>query len=73
MPICATRNLLELRSRPRLVGVRLPVFGHRCPRSDAAEGGTLVCESVGGCGRHCNYRTELQQFQQPHTSFWITV
>jgi len=53
----------------RLVGVALPVFGHRCRRSDDAEGSGLVCESVSGCGRHCNYWADLQQFQQSHTSF----
>ena len=57
----------------RLVGVALPVFGHRCRHSDDAEGGGFVCESVSGCGRHRNYWIDLQQFQQSHTPFGIHI
>ena len=56
-----------------LVDIALPVFGHRCRHSDDAEGGGLVCESVSGCGRHCNYWIDLQQFQQSHTPFGSTL
>jgi len=57
----------------RLVGVALPVFGHRCRPSDNAEGGGLACESVSTCGRYCNFWIDLQQFKQSHTSFGIHI
>jgi hypothetical protein len=67
----------------QLVGITKPacaLLALRCPYSGTAAGvpmmpnaGRLVCESVSGCGRHRNYWTDLQQFQQSHTTFGIHI
>jgi hypothetical protein len=69
MPICATRNLLELRRQPTPCWLGLPVFGQRCRRSDDAEGGDSCASQSAGAA----YWIDLQQFQQSHTPFGIYI